>query len=723
MKKIFTILMLFLFSNFASATEYIVSSASEITSALATAQPGDTLTMTVGTWTDQQIYLNGSGAEGDTILLRAEIPGHVVLNGSSRIRINGSYLQVDGLRITGGYNLAGAIDFENGSHHCRVTNTAVSEFNPPDPSTRYHWINLRGSHNRLDHCHISGMRHSGVTVLITLAGTPYGYHRVDHNVFADKPLGDGNGYESIKVGGGEDSDLDGNTITEFNYFHHCDGEIEIISNKCHNNKYRYNTFVECQGTLTLRQGKNCIVEGNYFFGNDVPSTGGIRITHRSHIVFNNYLQDLSGIEQRSALALYAGMDDADYIPGDGGHVRADSSIIAFNTVINCAGGIYSGAFDADDLIILPPKDNILANNIVTMNGYAMCYKQDPLYPGVNEIWEGNILNGSNLGDVPASGYIEADPQLVLTDGWYQITAGSPAVDAAIGDYSFVSEDIDGTQRSLLKDTGADEIGSGPRQPLKKEDIGPDWLQDPNLPVVLNLRISGSGEVVSDPVGGVYEPGTRVTLTAIPAGDYVFLRWEGDLSSPANPDSILMDANKQVTAVFSLPVMHTLNTWLTGSGWVELDPAGGKYSPGTSVIIRAVPDSGWIFQGWSGSLKGSENPDTLVMDDNKLIIATFVRDPLAITTDHPFPKGFNLYQNYPNPFNPITIILFSLETAASTRLVVFDVSGKTILEPVNGYLKAGEYKFEFDASALATGVYFYKLTSGTKQATGRMILVR
>ena len=723
LKISFTFLILLLLSNFVSATEYFVSSASEINSAMINAQPGDTLTMTVGTWTNQQIYLNGNGAEGDSILLRAAIPGHVVLNGSSRISINGSYLKVDGLRITGGYNLAGAIDFESGSHHCRVTNTEISEFNPPDPATRYHWINLKGSHNRLDRCFISGMRHSGVSVLITLTGTPYGYHRIDHNFFADKPLGDGNGYETLKVAAGAYSDLEGNIVAEYNYFYRCNGEMEMISNKCHNNIYRYNTFVECRATLTLRQGKNCIVEGNYFFGNGAPETGGIRITHRGHKVFNNYLQDLTGTSQRSAISLYTGMDDSSYIPDDGGHVRVDSVLIAHNTIVNCAVGIYSGVFDSDDKILLPPKDNILANNIVSMNNNAPCYLQDPLYPGYNEFWQGNIFNGPNPGDVPDSGFVLADPELLLTNGWYQISAGSPAVDAAIGDYPFVIEDIDGTARNLSKDAGADELGSGPRQPLKNDDVGPGWLQDPNLPAVLNLRISGSGEVVSDPAGGVYEPGTRVTLTAIPAGDYNFMRWEGDLNSTANPDSILMDANKQVTAVFTLPVMHTLNTWLTGSGRVELDPADGAYSPGTIVTIRAVPDSGWIFQGWSGSLTGSENPDTLLMDDNKLVIVTFVRDPSAITTEYFFPKGFKLYQNYPNPFNPITTISFSLEIAAATRLTIFDALGNIVSEPVHDHLKAGEYKVQFDGSALATGLYFYKLTSGTKQATGRMILMR
>ena len=716
-------LIILLASSYAIATEYIVSTASEINSAMGNAQPGDTLTMTTGTWTNQQIDFNGNGVEGDSILLRAQVAGHVVLNGSSRISINGTYLKVDGLRITGGYNLSGAVEFESGSHHCRLTNTEISEFNPPSPATRYHWITLKGSHNRVDHCSISGMRHSGVTLLVTPTGTPYGYHRIDHNYFGEKPLGDGNGYETLKVGGGQYSNLATHIIAEYNYFYRCNGEMEMISNKCYSNIYRYNTFVECQATLTLRQGKNCIVEGNYFFGNGMPSTGGIRITHRGHKVFNNYLQGLAGEGQRSAISLYAGMDDSDYIVGDGGHVRADSVMVAYNTIVNCAEGIYSGAWDSDELIILPPKDNILANNIVTMNNNALCYKQDPLYPGYNEFWQGNIFNGSNLGDVPETGYIEDDPELILAGGWYQITANSPAVDSAQGDYPFVTNDIDGITRELLKDIGADELGSGPRQPLTKDDVGPLWSQDPDLPVTLNLSVSGSGQISTDPAGGVYEPGTWVTLTAIPAGDYLFSQWQGDLESASNPDSILMDGDKQVTAVFTPPVMYTLSTWVTGSGQIELDPAGGKYAPGTRLVVRAIADTGWIFQNWTGSLSGSENPDTLIMDENKFVIVTFVSDPSAILSDHILPLKFDLNQNYPNPFNPVTTISFSLDIAASTRLSIFDVLGNMVAEPVNGYLKAGPYQIRFDASGLASGIYFYKLTSGSKVAIRRMILMR
>jgi poly(beta-D-mannuronate) lyase len=724
MRIFFTCALILLFSYASFATEFFVSSASEIHSAMNSAQPGDTLTMTAGTWTDQQIYFSGNGVEGDSIMLRTEIPGHVILNGSSNIRINGTYLKVDGLRFIGGYNLNSAIEFTSGSHHCRVTNTVVAEFNPPNAATRYHWVEIKGSHHRLDHSLFKGMRHSGVTVLVSLSSSPYGFHRIDHNHFADKSEGNGNGYESLKLAAGAYSDLDGNISAEYNYFYRCDGEMEILSNKCHNNIYRYNTFVECMGTLTLRQGNNCIVEGNYFFGNGVPNTGGIRITHRGHKIINNYLQDLGGDGQRSAISLYAGMDNSDYVPDDGGHVRADSALVAHNTIVNCAEGIYSGAWDSDDLIILPPKDNIVANNIVTMNNTAKCYARDPNHAGLNEFWEGNMLYGAQLGDVPDSGYVIADPALNFIDGWYQITGSSPAVNAATGYYPDVNDDIDGIVRDAQKDIGADEVGSGPRQPLTSDDVGPVWLRGSGVPCVMTIKFGGegSGSVVSNPPGNIYTAGSKVTLTAIPNANHSFAGWTGDVESMENPLTVVMNGDLYITAVFNLPVRYNLSVWKIGSGTVEFNPPGGSYPESTVVKISAIPADGWTFSHWGGALTSTNNPDSLLMDSNKGLTVTFIQSTNVVTGEQ-VPLAYCLNQNYPNPFNPKTTITFSLKKAGFATLCVYDVTGCKVAEIVNRNLDAGLHRFEFDASALASGVYFYKITTAEFNSWKKMILLR
>ncbi len=704
------------------AADYFVSSASEIKTTMQIAQPGDTLTMKNGVWMNERISFEGNGAEGDSIVLRAQTPGHVVLTGTSRLELDGTYLKVDGLRFIGGFNTDGAIEFEYGSRHCRVTNTLVSEFNPPGAYTRYHWIQLQGAYHRLDHCFFTGMRHSGVSVIVKLNNAPYGYHRIDHNIFSNKPEGDGNGYESIKISAGAYSDLDGNTTVEYNYFYRCNGEVEIISNKCHYNTYRYNTFRECQGTLTLRQGMNCLVEGNYFFGNHVPNTGGIRITHRGHTIINNYFQELTGTGNKSAISLYTGIGHEDYYPGRGGHVRADSILVAHNTIVDCATGIVSGFLDEDDKIRLAPKDNIHANNLISMNDNAPCFTIDPAFVAINPFWQGNLFFGPNPGDMPDSGYVAGDPDLQVINGWYQIGESSSAIDAAVGDYALIQEDIDGNIRDMRKDIGADEFGSGPRQPLQKADVGPVWQTQQDLPVALLTLTTGSGTIVAEPAGGVYENGVKVTLKAIPENGWTFEGWTGYTESSENPLSVIMDSTKIVRATFKPPLMYAIAPWITGSGRLEYDPPGNSYPPGTVVRVTAIADEGWEFDHWGNDLSGTTNPDTLLMDEDRFILVAF-KQTTGIEEQRVFADQYQLQQNYPNPFNPVTTIEFSLATSGMTTLQIYDTSGQQVAMLIRQRLGAGSHAVEFDASALASGVYYYKIRSGLFSLTRKMILMK
>ena len=96
-------------------------------------------------------------------------------------------------------------------------------------------------------------------------------------ILVPKPEGDGNGYESIKMGGGDYSMYPLYTLVEKNFFYRCDGEVELISNKSWNNTYRHNTFYDCQGTLTLRWGRECLSRGIISLETAEVNTGGIRI--------------------------------------------------------------------------------------------------------------------------------------------------------------------------------------------------------------------------------------------------------------------------------------------------------------------------------------------------------------------------------------------------------------------------------------------------------------
>jgi len=88
-----------------------------------------------------------------------------------------------------------------------------------------------------------------------------------------------------------------------------------------------------------------------------------------------------------------------------------------------------------------------------------------------------------------------------------------------------------------------------------------------------------------------------------------------------------------------------------------------------------------------------------------------------------PYSYSLYQNYPNPFNPVTNIELDIPKTSFTTLKVYDINGKEIATLINEELSAGRYKVTFDASIYSSGMYFYKLTSGTFSQTRKMILIK
>jgi hypothetical protein len=110
--------------------------------------------------------------------------------------------------------------------------------------------------------------------------------------------------------------------------------------------------------------------------------------------------------------------------------------------------------------------------------------------------------------------------------------------------------------------------------------------------------------------------------------------------------------------------------------------------------------------------------------------TFYVDDITNTTgtsvervDMDAPNGFTLSQNYPNPFNPSTMISYNLIESGMTRLTVFDMLGREVAVLVDQNQSAGTYQVSFDASGLPTGMYLYRLQSGTRSLTGKMLLVK
>ena len=87
------------------------------------------------------------------------------------------------------------------------------------------------------------------------------------------------------------------------------------------------------------------------------------------------------------------------------------------------------------------------------------------------------------------------------------------------------------------------------------------------------------------------------------------------------------------------------------------------------------------------------------------------------------QSYTLEQNYPNPFNPVTSIKYSIPKSGIVLLKVYDLLGKEVASLVNSNVTAGTHSVNFDASNLASGIYFYRIESGDFNAVKKMVLIK
>jgi len=89
-----------------------------------------------------------------------------------------------------------------------------------------------------------------------------------------------------------------------------------------------------------------------------------------------------------------------------------------------------------------------------------------------------------------------------------------------------------------------------------------------------------------------------------------------------------------------------------------------------------------------------------------------------------PAEFSLYQNYPNPFNPSTTIKFTVAKSGITTLKIYNALGQEVKTLFNTQTEAGQvYSINFNASNLASGIYFYQLKQGSQVQTEKMLLMK
>lgn len=483
-------------------TVRIASNPAQLNSAIAASNPGDTIIMSNGTWTNVAINFNASATANQPVVLRSQTPGKVILNGNSSLIFSAPYLIVNGLYFSGGALTSGSIVRFN-STNCRLTNTAIVNYNPPSASTSYYWVYFDGAYNHMDYCYFEGKNHHQPAIGNDASGSRY--NKADHCYFRDMG-GSGNGSEIFRIwgyGGNEELGTDGAFFTiEYNLFDAADGEgLEMISLKSNRNIVRYNTIKNTKGEITLRSGNFNTVEGNFIFGNNKEGSRGIRLTGQYHKIINNYIENI----KEDGIVVYAGEYIDTFLtpnwqpilrPGTPlGRVPAygqvKHTIIAHNTIVNPGGdgmeigAAYKASWPTAQRVLLP-ENNTIANNVIVKNGgTAIKSPVQDVNPPLNifsfqpNTYLGNVIYGATLAmnPAPASGIVTQNPLISLTNGLYRPSNSSPLINTASGNY--VTEDMDGQIRDNNPDKGADEYSNMiiMRRPLTPQDVGPQWINE------------------------------------------------------------------------------------------------------------------------------------------------------------------------------------------------------------------------------------------------------
>ena len=433
-KKILFIVALILCNYAHSQTTHTISNPKDIESLIL--NPGDIVVLEDGTYnTDERIDFIGSGTSTAPITFRPQTPGGVIFTGGLQMDIAGDYLIVDGFYWNGGYGASNFIQFRNGedyAQNCTIQNCAINglQVNPDDvevgTSQKHRWIVLYGNYNNVLNCSFMNKPSSGALILVELeynASPDEGAtntrctevgHTINNNYFykydkIDAALTNAGDSETIRVGTSEFQNVNCATTVSNNYFVEADGENEIITNKSDNNIYTNNTFRRCRGSLVLRHGSGATVDRNYFLGENVDGTGGIRIVDSDHTITNNYIQDcitvLDQAKWNNGLTFMGGtdssVDDCNATSTSNGYQESENINVSNNTIINTNAPFFynidKGSGDNTGTITnnLIYFDEDYVNVTEVISGDAT-----DSYSSIGETlsYTGNIFSGTTLGE-------------------------------------------------------------------------------------------------------------------------------------------------------------------------------------------------------------------------------------------------------------------------------------------------------------------------------------
>ena len=381
--------------------------------------------------------------------------------------------------------------------------------------------------------------------------------------------------------------------------------------------------------------------------------------------------------------------------------------------------------------------------------------------------EGDEINGLTLGAVGRGTTIDFVEVYANFDDCFEWFGGTVntthLVGAFCGDDTFdYDQGFRGRGQFWFSIHDDDTAGRGGEH--DGGDAGGDDATPLSLPIISHVTYIGSGQnatvpggdnndrtfAIRDNAGGQYwysvftdYPGVALNIEdladdasedsrkRLEAGDLAFKDnlWFGYGAGDALADIVDGDFAESILAADGNVIADPMLLGISREADGGLDPRIGENSP--IIVLGAnfqVTDPDGHFEFAGADFWGAFRNDLWLNPWTALAQSGFTSDGAPVTRvstedENIIPTEFALSQNFPNPFNPTTTIEFTVDTAQDIRLSVFDILGREVAVLAQGPIAAGTHTVQFDATDLASGTYFYRVTGANKSITRTMLLLK
>jgi len=377
--------------------------------------------------------------------------------------------------------------------------------------------------------------------------------------------------------------------------------------------------------------------------------------------------------------------------------------------------------------VTPPVIEPISNKLIQF-GEAFTYQVNAIGMGLEYSMTGNP-QGLNIGNY--SGLIDGIP---TEGGRFDISVAVQDTDANVVNEEFRLK-VNRKPHFMPPPPPTHAwVDSSYQVQLNVEDVDDDtvsfsWLTKPSW---LTFLTEGITNVVLQGVPGINDTGYHpiAVLADDGFGGLDTLSWVIQVElyvPPVNnlpyfsgtwPDTVVVYRDSSYTWNFLFQDIDG-DTLVTQAGEVGVPgllllPAMG-ISQVTAQVTGLVTDTGW----YEAIVSVNDEHGA----QGQLQFTVYVDFVTSVEPIPGIPTEFSLEQNYPNPFNPVTIIRYELPHSTEVNLTIYNLLGQEIEILVNEYQPAGTYEASFNALALPSGTYFYRLQAGKFVQTKKMVLLK